>query len=472
MKRLDAVWKFVVACMAAILFAGCEKPEVTEVGQEPQAPVIDRLLLKANKFVYDYTKSAYLWEKHIPTGITYTSADNPEALLDMMMYKELDSWSYITDNSQDALDEFQGVSTTLGYSLAFGRFVNVPDQYFAVVRYVYPGSPAEEAGLKRGDYILSLNGATLDQYNFLQLYYGGTITIGMGIVTDEGSIGLSGRNITLTAVKMYEDPVVDYRVIEAGGKKVGYLFYTGFYEESHQKLVEVFQYFKDNGISDLILDLRYNLGGNADTPPFLASMIAPQKIVRKRSVFLKETWNDAYMEYFSRMGLDTNSYFNPDIPVNLDLSRVYVLTTGSTASASEAVISGLMPYMDVIKVGSSSYGKYCGAALLSPKDDNGNADKEIENWLLTLVIYKFVNVNSFTEFKDGIAPDYAVADNGLLSGIQLGDTADPLIAKALELITGEPGTKCTGGVLPSGLEMVNHMGENAVRGGMKRLFYF
>ena len=130
-------------------------------------------------------------------------------------------------------------------------------------------------------------------------------------------------------------------------------------------------------------------------------------------------------------------------------------------------IWSIFPGWDWIRIG-----KYCGAALLSPKDDNGNADKEIENWLLTLVIYKFVNVNSFTEFKDGIAPDYAVADNGLLSGIQLGDTADPLIAKALELITGEPGTKCTGGVLPSGLEMVNHMGENAVRGGMKRLFYF
>lgn len=468
---LVVVWKFTVAFFLIILLAGCEKSEVTEVGQEPGTPdnpVIDRVLLKANKFVYDYTTIAYLWEDKIPSGITHISAGNPQDLFELMRYKELDTWSYVTDNSQEALDSYQGVYTTFGYSLAFGRFVNVPDEYFAVVQYVYPGSPAEAAGLERGDYLVLLDGQPLNSENYLQLIYGSEINVGFGEINSDGTIGLSGRSVSLKAVKMYEDPVVDYRIIETSDCKVGYLFYAGFYTESHEKLVEVFTWFKNEGVSDLILDLRYNLGGNALTPPFLASLIAPQDVVQKKSVFLTEAWNDAHMEYFKQKGEDLNLYFNPDIPVNLNLNRVYVLTTKSTASASEATISGLLPYMDVIKIGSKSYGKYCGAALISPKDSNGDIDKEIENWLLTLVIYKFVNANGFTEFKDGMEPDYPVSDKGLLAGIPLGDTADPLIAKALELITGESATKSSEIAIPAGVEIESLAGEDLQRGGMKK----
>ena len=163
-----------------------------------------------------------------------------------------------------------------------------------------------------------------------------------------------------------------------------------------------------------------------------------------------------------------NTYFHPDIPVNLNLDKVYVLTTGSTASASEATISGLSPYMDVVKVGQSTHGKYCGAALLVPTDAMGNEDEEISNWLLSLVIYKFVNIEGFTEFKDGIAPDYEASDNGLLYGIPLGDPNDPMIAKAIEVITGV-GTKAPAVAVPEGMEIIPDMVERPMRGGMNRL---
>ena len=118
--------------------------------------------------------------------------------------------------------------------------------------------------------------------------------------------------------------------------------------------------------------------------------------------------------------------------------------------------------------GEKSYGKYCGAGLLTPKDASGKDDLEISNWLLTLVIYKLVNTQGFTEYKDGIAPDYEVADSGLMSGIPLGSPEDPLIAKALELITGRA-TKAPALKMPAGVELIPHMGEDVTRGGMKSI---
>lgn len=422
---------FLILFVAVLqLSAGCSKDDTPAVTQE------ERIALKARKFVYDYTSEAYLWRDHISASVDYRNAASPQELFELMRYKELDKWSYVSDNSQQEMENFQGVSTTFGYTLALGKFTNLTNVYFAVVVFVYDGSPAKRAGLKRGDIILKLGGSDITMENYMQLYNSSFVNIGLGEYTENG-ISDTGRSVSMTAVKMYEDPVVEAKVLDVEGKNVGYLFYAGFYKESHTRLEEVFSRFKDAGVSELILDLRYNPGGNADTPPYLASLFAPKNAVEGRSVFLTQTWNDLYMQYFKQQGEDMNTYFVPGISVNLNLSRVFVLTTGSTASASEATISGLMPYMEVIKIGSDTYGKYCGAALLSPMDQNGVKDKEIGNWLLSLVVYKFVNTQGYTEFKNGIPADYNVEDTGLVQGIQLGDPSDPMTAKAIELIAGK-----------------------------------
>lgn len=454
-----------LAVLSSSIFCSCSKDDAPEeiISNE------ERLALKAKKFVYDYTSEAYLWRDHISSAVDYRTAAGPVELFEQMKYKELDKWSYVSDNSDEEMENFQGVSTTFGYSLAFGVFSNMQDTYFAVVSFVYKDSPAQKAGLKRGDIILTLAGEKLTSKNYTQLYYAPSINIGLGEYTKEG-IKDAGKSVSLTAVKMYEDPVVDHRVIDAGGKKIGYLFYAGFYEESHPKLVEVFSKFKQEGVSELILDLRYNPGGNANTPPYLASLFAPESAVKGKKVFLTQTWNSLYMEYFKSIGEDMNDYFISDIPVNLNLNRVFVLTTGGTASASEATISGLMPYMDVVKIGASTYGKYCGAALLSPTDDKGNKDREIGNWLLSLVVYKFVNVEGFTEFKDGISVDHPVDDSGLLQGIQLGDTADPLVAEALAIIGGTKAKAAPQYALPQYLKMLPRSSVHPTKGGHKSVF--
>lgn len=389
---------------------------------------------RANEFIAAYMYDGYLWNAAIPPNIDPQQEEDPFAMLDKMICKELDRWTYLTDDAAAAMNDFQGVSTTFGYSLAFGRFNNSAD-LFAIIRYVTAGSPAEKAGLKRGDILLTLNGTDIKEENYLNLIYGQTITVGLGVAADN-VISPSGKTYTMTSVEMYEDPVNTYTILDPAGARVGYIAYTGYLKESHAKLDEVFTYFKNNGVKEVVLDLRYNPGGNAETPPYLASFLAPAANVTAGNVFLKEVWNTKYMEYYAQKGTDMNVYFNKKNVANLNLSRVFVLTTGGTASASEATISGLMPYMQVIKIGAPTHGKYCGAALLQPVIDNkGTLDPMIKNWLLSMVIYRFVNKDGFTDFKDGIAPDYKVEDN-LFAAYPFGDTRDPFLAKALSVITG------------------------------------
>lgn len=446
------------AVFASVLFAGCSKDEGPQMSQE------EKVRLKINKYVYDVTAEAYLWSDFIDPSIDYRTAADPVELLDRMKYKELDKWSYISNDSESEMDSFQGVSTTFGYSLALGKFTNLEDTYFAVVAFVYPDSPAQKAGLKRGDIIIMLNGKKITMENYRELYYSASVNIEIAEYAD-GVIKDTGRSILLNAVKMYEDPVVEAKVLDAGGVKVGYLFYAGFYEESHGKLSQVFNMFRQAGVTEFILDLRYNPGGDARTPPYLASFIAPEAVVKRGDIFLTETWNSFYMDYFKDRLEEMNSRFIPGIGANLNLNRVFVLTTGSTASASEATISGLMPYMDVVTVGSNTYGKYCGAALLYPTDNKGNKDPEIGNWLLSLIVYKFVNADGYSEFKDGIPADYTAEDSGLLQGIQLGDPMDPLVAQALAVIGGTKSEAAPQTALPQNLEMLPHMSVDPSKGG-------
>lgn len=394
----------------------------------------------ANEFIVANMHEAYLWSDKIPTGIDPQKEADPIAMLNKMIYKDFDRWTYVTDDAEAAMKDFAGVTTTFGYSLALGKFSNTGD-LFAIVEYVNPDTPvqpcpARKAGLKRGDIILSFANGAITEKNYMDLFYAKAISIKRGKLKNDEIGPVAEDPISLTAVEMYGDPVNAYSVLQSNGVKIGYLAYTGFLAESHKKLDEVFTGFKNAGVTEVILDLRYNPGGNAVSPPYLGSFLAPSANVLRGDVFLSEQWNDLYMAYFKQKGENLNVYFNKANVANLNLKRVFVLTTSGTASASEATISGLMPYMQVIKIGEKSHGKYCGAALLQPYLSDGKTlDPLIKNWMLSEVIYKFVNKDGFTDFKDGISPDYPVKDD-LFAALPFGDKNDPMVTKAISLITG------------------------------------
>mgnify|MGYP006391498873 CR=1 FL=1 len=122
---------------------------------------------------------------------------------------------------------------------------------------------------------------------------------------------LCGQNIEdlASGARVSEDPILLTKVFDCGGKKVGYLAYTSFTFESSLGLYEACKEFKKEGITELILDLRYNGGGYVFTEEVLASMLAPEAEVKNKSVFETEVWNDDYMAYYKENNVDLNTYF-------------------------------------------------------------------------------------------------------------------------------------------------------------------
>ena len=128
----------------------------------------------------------------------------------------------------------------------------------------------------------------------------------------------------------------------------------------------------------------------------------------------------------------------PQSDYNLNLSKVYFLTSRTTASASESLMVGLYPYTDVIQIGTTTYGKCYGSITIDDWED-----PKRHNWAMQPLVLKYSNADGYTDFVNGILPDYVVADN-LLYAEPFGSYRDPLLAKALEEITGvAPVTKKT-----------------------------
>jgi len=328
----------------------------------------------------------------------------------------------------------------------------------AVVTFTYAGSPAEKAGLKRGDTILTLDGKEITAENYSSLvsetlYGGGTVKLGLD----------SGKTVSLTAVQMYEDPVHTVSTMTVGGKKIGYLHFTSFTMDACRDLEPVFRTFQDYGIEELVLDLRYNGGGYTITGQVLASMLAPLQEVSAHSVFNKEVYNKTLTEAFKdeletcfaeeievqQSTSSTITYTVYPAQVNPDIRKLWVITTGSTASASESLICGLKPYMDVYTVGERSYGKFCGGYLISAeaffKSITGESASEIDceegkaktqNWGIYVMCSRYSDKDGATlSMPDGIPAQYEVQDNPL-DGHQLGDPEETMLSYVLSLATG------------------------------------
>jgi carboxyl-terminal processing protease len=172
----------------------------------------------------------------------------------------------------------------------------------------------------------------------------------------------------------------------------------------------------------------------------MASTLAPAAAMENNEVFVELVWNDFYNQYWADADLDEDGEADgldseqlriplPQSDQNLNLSKVYFLTTGGTASASESLMSGLYPYMEVIQIGTTSYGK-CYASITV---DDWEEPKR-HNWAMQPLVIKYSNAEGFTDFQDGIEPDIEVQDN-LLYAKPFGSLEDPLLARALEEIT-------------------------------------
>ena len=423
-------YKFLIyAVLLSMVTVSCKKEED------------ETTTMKVNAFVKDAMQEIYLWTDHIDPTIlnNYKQEKDPMVFFKKLLYKTEDKWSFITDDYQELINSLNGRETTYGYSLAFGRFSNSPDNYFAVIQYVYPNSPAAEKGLKRSNILLKINGNDITDNNYLQAIYSNNITLTLGILSEDGNTISSGGTLTMTSREMNLNPVVIDKVITYEGRKIAYLFYTQYIESFNSYLDNALRRFKSEGVNDVVLDLRYNPGGYISTARHLCSALAPASVVvNQNNVLIRNQWNNLYQTYWTQEGRRDmlEQYFDAGLAssggINMNLGRLYILTGKGTASASELTITGLQPYMEVILIGDTTVGKYVASTTVQPKDMKNN-DPAIANWAIQPIIYAYANKTG--EIKKKFIPDHLVKEDRF-DPTPLGDIHEVLLSKALGEITG------------------------------------
>ncbi len=388
---------------------------------------------QVNNWIAEHMELYYYWNTSLPGK--GDPKDSPEEYFSSLLYST-DKFSYISDDAKTLKEEFSGTSLAVGYSPAFGKF-NGSDQVFIIVEYVYPGSSAATKGLKRGDIILEINGQTLNTTNYYNLYkQQNAYSIGLG-TWDGSTISPSEATISITPGYINTDPVVHWEIKESNGQKIGYIVYVEFISGDNEVFLgtidDVFTEMKAQGVTELIMDLRYNPGGEIKAAKHIANAIAPKAVTISKEIFVSFEYNDGLENYFKEAdGEDSDNLavrFD-DSPVNLGINRVVFLTTSGSASASELIINGLEPYMDVVAIGEPTYGKFYGSYVIYDTDRNPS-----HNYAIMPVVMKYANAEGVTDFADGLTPDYFIEDN-LLEAKPFGDETDPMMAQALEVITG------------------------------------
>ena len=392
------------------------------------------LTQKINKFIYDVINDIYLWNNQLPE-IDLKYENDPKVYFQKMLVTN-DKTSEITDDIDKLKQNIQGKTRTMGYSLALGKS-ETNNQFYAVVEYTYPNSPASIAGLKRGSIISKLNSEPINNNNFQQLLSNDslhitTATISGDNIIDESEIQLFTEDLEL-------NPVLVQKEFEINEHKVGYLLYTNFLPSAKEKLDVAFDSFSEHEITELIVDLRYNKGGEISALQHFCSSIAPVEAVNNEETLATLNWNNQYQHYWEENNIQNmlKITFETSVNTKLNLSKVYFLTSKKTASASEISISGLSSYMDVITIGDTTYGKNLATILAEPALYYKNEDyyKDFKNWGIKLVVLKYGDKNGESLFENGLNPHYYVTDNPL-GGYTLGDKNESLLKKALEEISG------------------------------------
>ena len=442
-KTMNARLAICGLCLLGFLTA-CDEEWIKPT---PKPDPENKVTVEVNRFIYDGLNEFYVWSSTINwTSIDYTKEKSSNEFFKRLIYKD-DRWTSLTDNAKAWTQAFAGVSTTYGFDLRFS-YIGQTEELVAIVRYVYPGSPADRAGIRRGDLLLKLNGGPITVKNYADFYDKPTIVVNKGILKDK-TLTAEPVGVAMTAVEMYQDPILKDTVINKDGHRVGYLCYSDYTEKSQKALLKVFTHFKTAGVTDVVLDLRHNGGGYVSTANLLCSILAPEAVVKKKEAYLLKTWNETWQKRLDNPDDrgEIYEYFADTLGINMNLNRLYILTGKGTASASELTLTGLTPYMDVVQIGDTTHGKFCGGIVLQPdylariKNWYYHNNKPvvsyqgIQNWGMYVMIYKFSNKRK-DEFPRGFAPKYVVKEN-LLELYPFGDERDPLLGKALELITGK-----------------------------------
>ena len=403
------------------------------------------LASEINDFVWKGMNAAYLYKQEISDldnnrfndseeyASYLNSYNSPENLFESLIYERdnIDKFSLIVDNYIELEQYLSGVSLSNGLNFGLVYLPNSTNEIFGYVRYVNNGSEADLANINRGDIFRSIDDIPLSIDNYSDLLSQEVYTVNFANyfnnntedVSDD-TIELNDINIELQKVPLIKNPVHHYSTLNYSGGKIGYLMYNQFVSNYDDYLKTIFSEFKSNSVDELILDLRYNPGGSINSAIVLASLITGQF---ENEIFNTEQWNNDIQNYWLNN--------NPEYLINrfmsfqssLNLSRVFILTTRSSASASELIINCLKPYINVIQIGTTTYGKYQASVTLYDSENFSNQNvNRSHNYALQPLVLKTLNANGVTDYYNGISPDYEYEERAFDMG-QVGNINEPML---------------------------------------------
>lgn len=419
---MKKIFRSTIVLALLLIPCACEEPEPTE----------QEIILE---WIWEVMNDIYLWADEVEQDLYPPDETDPEVFFESIL-NEKDRFSWIVDDYQELINSFNNITLSSGISPAFVR-INNSDQVVIIVEYVSKESPAENAGIKRGDIIASINGETMNVENYTDLFYQESLMFEFAEYTDSGLVN-TDREVSITAKVIEENPVIHHELIDYQDQRIGYIAYTGFSLGEQNKWLDsvnlVFANYLEENISHVIMDIRYNSGGAISVAQHIASVLAPASVIASNEPFVFYQWNKTYQDQFTNdEGADSRNLvrkFDEDPVYNLDLEKVYFLTTGHSASASELLITGLDPYMDVIQIGENTFGKCYGSITIPDLEEPPR-----HNWAMQPIVFKYANALGYTDFDEGLEPDVFVEEN-IVDLKPFGDISDPMLAKALEMITG------------------------------------
>lgn len=335
--------------------------------------------------LYAVMDDYYYWIDSIPS-FDPDNYDEPVDLLEAMRYDLRDKWSYITTKTEN--EQYYEEGTYVGYGFGY----KADSEGNLRITYLYDDSDFNELGIERGWKINKVNGTNVTQDSNLGTLLGDDEIGVINFFEFESPLGdivsaqVAKKIVTINTV-VYKD------VIQADSKKVGYFVFVSFIGPSEQELTSLFADFASENIDELVIDLRYNGGGMISIVEHLAGLIAPASVDDQK--FL------SYVHNNDNSALNESIYFNVNANT-LGLDKVYFITSKGSASASEAIINGLEPYITTYIVGDDTYGKPVGMYSFYSR---------YSDLVYVPISFKLVNKNDFGDYYDGLKADSYVEDD-------------------------------------------------------------
>lgn len=381
-----------------------------------------------NLWVQDSMRRYYYWADQMPAKPDYHL---PVKDFFKSLLASQDRFSFAVD-TMDPSSYPRSVRNMYGFDYAV---IQLPDgSVVTTIKLVMKSSPAFNSGLQRGMMITKVNGKTITAANAEELTSSIKDQTVIELTVGEWKNGSVENEKNIKVYYGYSlDQPLDSKIFEQNGKKTGYLYIYDFPDGMTPTLNQKFSQFKAAGIQELILDLRYNYGGSVSSAAALCSLIPSGITSTSPFIIYKGNKNGGEVKrtFAEQIAYDPHALDFNSLRANaLGLNKVYILTSNSTASASEIVINNLKPYMQVVQVGDVTLGKDMAGFLVEDK----RKPKKI-SWQLHPVIYKVFNANGEGAYSKGIDPQIIANEFAKLPLLPLGDSEESLISSALNSIS-------------------------------------